>query len=47
MNDNSTQRPELKLVVKNGNDIVNEKVTGTGNEDIYTINYQNTTMMVK
>ena len=42
-NDNSNarnKRPEsIKLVVKNGNDIVNEKViTGTGNEWTYTFN---------
>ena len=42
-NDNSNarnKRPELiKLVVKNGNDIVNEKViTGAGNEWTYTFN---------
>ena len=42
-NDNSNARnkhPEsIKLVVKNGNDIVNEKVvTGTGNEWTYTFN---------
>ena len=42
-NDNNNarnKRPEsIKLVVKNGNDIVNEKViTGTGNEWTYTFN---------
>ena len=42
-NDNSNarnKRPEsIKLVVKNGNDIVNEKViTGTGNDWTYTFN---------